>query len=129
MRALVPAAVTAAVACAFAPFGPAAAQAGAKPVAGLVCLMAVGDDPLPVFPTSDAPAPANWAAPVLLAVRGPDGAPNARGGRTEIRTPSNREGWVESAKLKPYRSASNPKATCTPVASRAPDGSLLLGFR
>lgn len=101
----------------------AAPVAAASPIKGLTCMLANnGQGSAPVYAGAASSQVVNRSMPIVLAVIGANGTPDAAGTRVHIRTPSNHDGWVEARLLAPYPG-------CTPVLMRDPDGQPLLGFK
>lgn len=101
---------------------PIAAQAqglqAVRPLPGYACAMlnvspaVLRDGPLPpVLAEPRAGAVEIGQASAVVIVASPA---KTAAGYTAVLHLDGRPGWVESSKLKPYRSASNPNATCTP---------------
>ena len=109
-----------AIACALAPAASAQGLRAVRPLDGYVCMnLAVPDaqlrDPhwpgVPILtaPSPDAPRGALAAATVIAKA-----PPHLANGYAEVLRLNGQPGWIEADKIKPYSSASNPYARCTP---------------
>ena len=107
------------------PAAAAQAQTVVKPLDGYACAAlnvsdeVMRDGPLPIIRTRP-----DAAAPPLMTSGGPAtlistvlvaNPMRPQGGFVRVLNFDGREGWAERSKLRPWRSASNPRATCQPV--------------
>ena len=76
--------------------------------------------PVLASPSASAPRLGTASAVVLVSTRRA-----SLNGYAPVMHLDGREGWIEAAKIKPYRAEADPSATCTPI--RRPDGKP--GFR
>ena len=107
----------------FAPVGVHAQGASAVPLPGYVCMMlADPDNGPPVLQSPSATAARIGIASGIVIASSP---PQTMNGYARVLHLDGRPGWVEAGRLRAYRAASDPTATCTPV--RRADGRI--GFR
>lgn len=83
-----------------------------QPIPGYVCMaLQPPDAASPVLQSPSASAPRLGIASATMIVASP---PQTMNGYAKVLHLDGRPGWVDASKLRPWRSASDPSATCTP---------------
>lgn len=106
---------------------PAAVQAqgvrAVAPLPGYVCMMLADPDAgSPILQAPSATAPRIGIASAIVIVASP---PQTLNGFARVMHFDGRPGWVDASRLRTYRAAADPRATCTPT--RMDNGRI--GFR
>lgn len=90
----------------------AAGLTAVQPIPGYVCMALRSPDAAPpvlVLPSPSAPHLGIASATMIVA-----SPPQTMNGYTKVLHLDGRIGWMDASKLRPWRSASDPSATCTP---------------